>query len=77
MTSQIQQVRKSNSIVEFTYYGPVYIHIEAKSATVMWRHKDQLTGKGTGYAEYSANKIRIDKTTDTMLNVEVYPIRKV
>jgi len=40
MNSEIKQVRKANNIMEFQYYGLVYVQIEAVSATIAWRKKD-------------------------------------
>lgn len=74
MNSDIKQVRKANNIIEFTYYGPVFIHVEASSATISWRKKDEMTGQGFGYDEYGTSKIRIDKTSG-FLSVEVFPLK--
>ena len=27
INSEIRQVRKTNNIIEFNYYGPVYLHV--------------------------------------------------
>jgi len=38
--SEIKQVRKSNNIIEFLFYGPVYVQVYAESGTIAWRRKD-------------------------------------
>lgn len=40
LNGDIRQVRKTNNIIEFTHYGPIYIHIQSKTSTVLWRPKD-------------------------------------
>jgi hypothetical protein len=69
-------VRKTNNIIEFSSYGPVYVHIQSKSSTALWRPKDELTRRGYGYDEYSTNKIRIEKLGNKQLKVDVYPLKK-
>jgi hypothetical protein len=76
LNSNIKQVRKTNNIIEFNYYGPVYINVKADSATLAWRRKDELTLQGFGYDEYTSNKIRIDKEGN-ILTVEVFPLKKI
>ena len=75
ISSEIRQVRKTNNIIEFNYYGPVYLHVEAASATVAWRKKDDLTKLGRGYDEYTSNKIRLDRNGND-LKVEVFPLKQ-
>ena len=40
LNGDIRQVRKTNNIIEFTFYGPIYVHIQSESSTALWRPKD-------------------------------------
>jgi hypothetical protein len=42
-------VRKTNNIIEFNHYGPIFLNVQAISATISWRKKDIETGEGTAY----------------------------
>lgn len=75
INSEIRQVRKSNNIIEFQFFGPVYVHVQASSATVAWRKKDELKKLGFGYDDYGSNKIRIDKV-ESQLQINVFPLKK-
>jgi hypothetical protein len=76
INSEIRQVRKTNNIIEFNYYGPVYVNVKADSATIAWRKKDDLSKRGLAYDEYTNNKIRIEKD-GKLLSVKVFPLKKV
>lgn len=68
-------MRKTNNIIEFMYYGPVYVQVEAKSGTIAWRRKDQVKKIGYGYDEYFPSKIRYG-ISDGKLKVEVYQLTR-
>ena len=40
------------------YYGPVYLQVQASSATISWRKKDERTKVGFGYEQYTPSKLR-------------------
>ena len=73
--SLIKQVRKTNNIIEFNYYGPVYVQVEAKTGTIAWRKKDEAKKIGYGYDQYFPSKIRYE-VEGTKLKVQVFPLRK-
>ena len=58
LNSPVRQVRRTNNIMEFTHYGPVYLQVQAKSGTIAWRRKDELKKLGYGYDQYFATKLR-------------------
>lgn len=41
ISSEIKQIRKTNNIIEFTYYGIVYIHAVSEAASIIWRKKNE------------------------------------
>ena len=76
INSEIRQVRKSNNIIQFSHFGPIFLNVQAISATISWRKKNLDTGEGTAYDLYTNNKIRIDKVGNE-LKVEVFPPKKI
>ena len=46
--------------MEFMHYGPVYLQVKAKSATIAWRKKDPLKKLGYGYDVYMPSKLQYD-----------------
>jgi hypothetical protein len=73
--SEIKQIRKSNNIIEFLFYGPVYINIVTNSSTIAWRRKDEQKKLGYGYDEYSPNKLRYS-LVDGTLKVVIYGLKR-
>jgi hypothetical protein len=77
VNSQIKQVRRTNNIVEFMYYGPVYVETQAKSATLGWRKKDEEKKLGYGYDQYYPSKLRYEYLpVEGQLRVTVFPLSR-
>lgn len=78
MNSQVRQVRKTNNIVEFMYFGPVYVQVQAKSGTVSWRKKNDATKAGHGYDYYTSSKLRYEFSQfEPGLKVEVFKLKQI
>ena len=75
MKSQVRQVRKSNNIIEFVHYGPVYVQAYSQGSTIAWRRKQIKGNIGYAYEQYQTNKIRYYIVEDK-LRVEVYQLKK-
>lgn len=67
-SSEIKQRRKSNNIIEFYHYGPVYIKIASEKATLRWISVNETSGAGQGYDDFKSSWIRVVKSGD---NIEV------
>lgn len=53
--SEITQIRRGNNLIEFNYWGPVYIHIWTPGTRFRWRNKDIYKESGLGYEKYAAS----------------------
>lgn len=73
-SSEIKQRRKSNNIIEFYHYGPVYIKIASEKATLRWISVNETSGAGQGYDDFKSSWIRVVKSGDS-IEITADPIK--
>lgn len=61
LTSEISQARRTNNIIEFYYYGPLFINVKMEKGTISWRKYDGSLNVGTGYDQFQAGWLRVNK----------------
>ena len=80
LQSEIPQVRKANSLIEFKRKGPVYLSAETSGLmSLSWRDVDLDQGKNLGYMMFEPSSFRIlpNSDPDAKMSLKISPLKEV
>ena len=80
LQSEIPQIRKANSLIEFKQKGPVYLSAETSGLmSLNWKDVDLEQGKNLGYMMYEPSSFRIipNSDPDGKMTLKISPLNEV